>query len=177
MADLIDFEAFLEKRKGQRVIQKWFHRFGHALDATVRIRDLPDEVLLPLAEGGADGNALLDELIMSSWGIPPSDVRDLDPPLRMVLLDLSLFLIDQFRFECMTRLGWVESVPAREVPLVDLIRSGDTAWKRLRKTPALKQGHPHYHHFQAMLKLEKETFLRGQIPAVLEQFRRRLKRG
>jgi hypothetical protein len=77
----------------------------------------------------------------------------------------------------MARLGWIESLPAREVPVVDLIRSSDTAWKKLRKTPELKQDHPHYHHFRGMLRLEKETFLRSQIPSVLEQFRRRVKQG
>jgi hypothetical protein len=177
MADVIDFKAFLEKRRGQRALQKWFQRFGHVLETTTRIRDLSDEILLTLAEGGAEGNDVIDELIMDSWGMPRNDMRDLDPPLRMSLLDLSLFLIDQLRFECMLRIGWIEPFPAREVPFAELIRSNELAWKRLRKTPELKRDHPHYYHFRAMLKLDKETFLRRQIPAVLEQFRRRLKRG
>jgi hypothetical protein len=90
MAEVIDFDAYLKSRQGQRAFQKWLRWFGHPLDRALRIRDLPDEVLLALAEGAAEGNAFIDELIMGSWGASWGDVRDLNPSLRMILLDLSL---------------------------------------------------------------------------------------
>jgi hypothetical protein len=174
MADLIDFNEFVRKKRGL-TLAKWSENIGPRFDGTTRIKDLPDEILLVLAEGGNDGNALLDHMIMNAWGVSARDARELDPSVRMMLLDLSLFLIDQFRFECMMRLGWTEPLPTREVPIAELVGGDQGSWKNLRKTPELKSDHTHYHRFRKMLKMEKETFLRRQIPAVLEQFRQRVR--
>jgi hypothetical protein len=177
MTDVIDFEKFLDRRKRGQGLRRWLQRFGRDLDISTRIKDLPDELLLILAEGGEEGNSLLDNLIMNVWGTDENDVLHLDPPLRMQLLDLSLFLIDQLRFECMARLGWINFQSAREIPLVELIQLGDAERKGLCNTPSLNEEHPHHHRFQAMLHLERETFVRQQIPMALEQFRRQVRRG
>jgi hypothetical protein len=137
---------------------------------------LPDELLLALAEGDREGNSLLDELIVWVCTGRPGEVRSLPTRTRLRVLDLSLFLMDQLRFECMARLEWVDPAPARERGLIQLIRSDAQSLRGLRKTPSLKKDHPHYHHFLGLLDMEKETFIRQQIPAALEQFRRRLRR-
>jgi hypothetical protein len=176
MAEIIDFQQYKDKRRGELNLESLFQRCGKKFDRAIRIRDFPDEVLLNLAEGGVEGNALLDNLVMAVWDMNPVDIRDLPPPIRMRLLDISLLLIDQLRFECMARLGWIDPLPIRDIPLVELIHSEDEARRRLRKTPQLKAGHAQFHCFQRMMDIERETFIRRQIPAALEQFRLRLRR-
>jgi hypothetical protein len=175
MADIINFYDFKEKREEDRGLGSLFQRFGKRFDRAIRIRDFPDEILFTLAEGGLEGNALLDNLVMSVWGVDPMPIQDLSTPIRMRLLDVSLLLIDQLRFECMARLGWVEPLSVRNIPLMKIIQWGDEARRQLRKTPQLKSNHPHYYAFQSMMDIEKQTFLRRQIPAALEQFRLRLR--
>lgn len=177
MADIISFKEFMFKKRDRRSSEALSLGPDHSLDRSVRIRDFPDEILLDLAEGGVKGNALLDNLVLGIWGMDPVDICEVVPPIRMRLLDLSLLLIDQLRFECMVRLGWIDPLPVRDIPLVKLVLSGEETRRQLRKTPELKDDHPKYHCFQGMMDIERETYIRGQIPSALEQFRLRLKRG
>ncbi len=177
MADIIDFARYLERRTGGKALERLLGRLGPDLGEVSRIRDLPDEVLLKMAEGGMEGSAILDELILAVHGLGGTHLSEVPPAARMRFLDVSLFLIDQLRFEIMVRIGWIDPLPSRDIPLTDLIRSEREALRRLRATPSLKEGHPHYHRFRALLDLEKEAFLRKQIPLALERFRRKIKGG
>lgn len=177
MADVIDFADFVGRRKGRQAFHRLLRRLGSDLGDLGRIRDLPDEVLLKMAEGGMEGSAILDELILAVHGIAATHLREVSPAARMRFLDVSLFLIDQLRFEIMVRIGWVDPLPTRDIPLTDLIRSDGEALRRLRATPSLKKGHPHHHRFRALLDPEKEAFLRKQIPVALELFRRKIQGG
>jgi hypothetical protein len=176
MVDVIDFLDYVGKRQLEIGCRRWTQQFGSAFERDTRILDLPDHVLLTLAQGGEEGNAIIDELIAGARGFATKDIRDLEPAPRITLLDLSLYLIDQFRFECMARLELIDPVPARSVPLVDLIRSDRKALNELKQTPQLNREHPHYHRFQKMLQTEKETFIRQQIPAMLQEFQKRVER-
>lgn len=177
MADIIDFAHYVERQRGGQALHRLLRRLGSDLGDLSRIRDLPDEVLLKMAEGGIEGSAILDEIILAAHGLGATHLRELPPAARMRFLDVSLFLIDQLRFEIMVRIGWINPLPSRDIPLTELIRSEGEALRRLRATPSLKEGHPHHYRFQALLDLEKEAFLRKQIPQALERFRRRLKGG
>jgi hypothetical protein len=175
MADIIQLRPRGGNRKERQALRQWARRLGYDLDPAVCIAGLPDTLLLALAEGDAEGSALLDELIVAVRTGFPRDVRSLPSRTRLQVLDLALFMIDQLRFECMTRLGWIDPLPAREIALIHLIQSDATTLRRLRTTPLLREDHPHHHSFRGFLDMEKETFLRRQIPAALEQFRRRAK--
>jgi hypothetical protein len=176
MADVIDFEEFkVIKRKRDR-FSTWFSRLGYLPDPDFTIKDLPDHVLLSLAEAGCPGNALLDELILNVWGEPHRDSRSLPLVKRMRLIDVSLFLIDNFRFECMFRLGWVEEFQARSIPISQLIIMGEQERKPLKVVPRLTQRHPHHQRFVKMMERERDGFLRRMIPSALEQFRSRVKK-
>lgn len=177
MADIIDFAHYVGRLKGGQALYRLLRRLGCDLGDLRTIRDLPDEVLLKMAEGGMEGSAILDELILAVHGLGTTRLTELPPAARMRFLDVSLFLIDQLRFEIMVRIGWIDPLPTRDIPLTDLIRSEADALRRLRATPSLKEGHPRYHRFRALLAPEKEAFLRKQIPLALELFRRRLKGG
>lgn len=179
MADIIDFANYVGRRREGQALHRLLRSLGSRLGdlSLSRIRDLPDELLLRMAEGGIEGKATLEEFVLAVDGIGATPLRELPRATIMRFLDVYLFLIDQLRFEIMVRLGWIDPLPARDIPLEDLIRSEGEALRRLRVSPGLKEGHPHFHRFQSLLDLEKEAFLRRQIPAALEQFRRRLKGG
>ena len=172
MAEIINFNKFLLNKRTKDVFKDWNNRFGCSLKDTARIRDLPNSLLLALAEGGSEGNLLLDKIIMKVWGIERGPIQDLPSPVKLRLLDLSLFLMDQLRFECMFRLGWISPLKVREIPIIDLLLSEEEGYKTYRTIPRPNTNHPHYSRLQSMLEIEKETFIRQQIPVVLEQFRR-----
>ena len=176
MVDVIDFLDFVSKRHLEIGCRRWTQQFGYPFDRDARIMDLQDHVLLTLAQGGEDGNAIIDELIVGARGLATKELRSLEPAPRMILLDLSLCLIDQFRFECMTRLELIAPVQARSVPLVDLLRSDKKDLSQLKQTPQLRREHPHYHRFQTMLQTQKETFIRQQIPSTLQLFQKRVEK-
>ena len=69
MAEIINFNKFLLNKRTKDVFKDWNNRFGCSLKDTARIRDLPNSLLLALAEGGSEGNLLLDKIIMKVWGI------------------------------------------------------------------------------------------------------------
>jgi hypothetical protein len=173
MAQIIEFRQYSGDPRARRVLGEFAQRLGYELGAEARIRDLPDDLLLALAEGATDDQGLIEGLIVWMWTGTPGDIRSLPPGMRIRAVDLSLFLIDQFRFECMARLGWIDPSPARDVPVVCIILGDAQTRRPLRQTPRLRDDHPHGHRFRAMMEVEKETFVRKQIPAALEQFRRR----
>ncbi len=176
MGEVIHLERFRTGDPTDRAIREWAASLGVKLKPGARIADLPHALLLALAEGGAEGNDLLDALVLAAWREGKRDPRALPPFLRMRLVDLSLLLIDQFRFECMYRLGWIEPLAVRQAPLARLLSSRPRDLEPLRAVPSLKQDHFEYRRFQGLTDKDRETFLRRQIPAALEQFRRMTER-
>ena len=172
MAEIINFNKFLLGKRTRDAFKDWNNRFGCSLKDTTRIRDLPNHLLLALAEGGSEGNTLLDNVILKVWGIDKGSILELPSPIKLKLLDLSLFLMDQLRFECMFRLGWISPLKVREIPILDLLLSEQEEYKTYRTIPRPNTNHPHYSRVQPMLEIEKEIFIRQQIPVVLDQFRR-----
>jgi hypothetical protein len=104
-----------------------------------------------------------------------SDFFQLDKAEKMEVIDISIYLLDQLRFECMRRLNWLESSARRQVPIVELIEQ----YPQLKEqgttlVPPLSESHPKYQIFERLSELEKETFIRKQIPEAIEKFGKNL---
>ena len=100
-----------------------------------------------------------------------SDFFQLDKAEKMEVIDISIYLLDQLRFECMSRLNWLESSTRSQVPIVELIEQ----YPQLKEegttlVPPLSESHPKYQIFKRLSELEKETFIRKQIPEAIEKF-------
>ncbi|MGQ9859062.1 MAG: hypothetical protein ACUVS3_10295 [Thermodesulfobacteriota bacterium] len=174
MAQIIDIrEGALRQARG-RLFLEWAQRAGHRVEPGTTLGQLSDGLLWILAQADLKGNSLLEELIVLIRLGTRRPSSSLSPELRLEILDFSLFLLDQARFECMVRLGWIEPLPARDLPLVQLLCLPLERLREIKESPRLREDHPQFHWFQRLSSLDKETFLRRQIPHALELFRRRV---
>ena len=176
MAEVIQLKSFKRKQAAQRGFSSWSRRFGEKLDEQTRLADLSDSTLLFLISPGDQNIFALYEMVMGVKNLgTASDFFDLDKPGKMEVIDISIHLLDHLRFECMRRLDWLESGAGQTMPIVDLIeqypvmkQKGPTAIPRMNKS------HRKYQIYENLADLEKETFIRKQIPEAIEEFGRRL---
>jgi hypothetical protein len=176
MAEVIQLEFFKRKQAAARGFKSWSRRFGDKLDEHTRLFDLSDEALLFLISPGDQNIFALYELVMGVKNLgTASDFFHLDKAEKMEVIDISIYLLDQLRFECMRRLDWLESGAGQPLPIVEIVEQYPIL-KRLGPVsiPTLNQSHPKYQVYKGLPELEKETFLRKQIPEAINAFGKRL---
>lgn len=173
MAEVIDLRQRGQRARNRRLVAVWAQKMGYEISPDTSLSQLPPGLLLILAQGGQNLKNPIEELVAIVRTGKAVPLESLPAPHLLDVLDASLFVLDQVRFECMVRLGWIHPLPSREMPLGDLISLSLEEMKKLKTQPFLNKGHPHYYRFQEMSFMEKEAFIRRLIPQALELFRRR----
>jgi hypothetical protein len=173
MVEIVHLASFKRRQAARRGFKAWRRRFGEPLDEETRIADLSDRTLAFLISPGEENIFLLYELVMGVKGLgTSSDFFNLDRALKMEVIDISIYLLDQLRFECMRRLNWLASDCPPPLPLVALVEQYPKLTGDGRKIiPALSESHPSYKTYKALSEFDKETFVRKQIPAAIERFK------
>ena len=175
MAEVVQLESFKRKQAATRGFKSWSKRFGDKLDEQTRLSDLSDNTLLFLISPGDQNIFALYELVMGVKNLgTASDFFHLDKAVKMEVIDISIYLLDQLRFECMRRLDWLESGAGQPLPIIELV----VQYPLLRglgpaSIPTLKESHSKSQVYRGLPELEKETFLRNQIPEAINEFGRR----
>ncbi len=177
MAEVIQLASFKRKQAARRGFRAWLRRFGEDLGEDTRVGDLSDKTLAFLISPGEENIFLIYELVMGVKDLGTSnDFFNLEKSLKMEVIDNSIYLLDQLRFECMRRLGWLTSECTPQLPIVQLIEQYPTLTGDGRMAiPALSMSHPNYGTYERLSDFDKETFVRKQIPAAIEEFKRGLK--
>lgn len=176
MAEVIQLESFKRKQAAIRGFKSWSRRFKEKLDEQTRLSGLSDEILLFLISPGDQNIFALYELVMGVKNLgTASDFFHLDKAGKMEVIDISIYLLDQLRFECMRRLNWLETSAGEQLPIVDLVEQ----YPLLKEygpasIPPLNKSHPKYQIYKHLSELEQETFVRKQIPEAIEEFGKRL---
>ncbi|MEJ2363469.1 MAG: hypothetical protein P8017_02100 [Deltaproteobacteria bacterium] len=176
MAEVIQLDSFKRKQAATRGFRSWSRRFKEKLDEQTRLSDLSNKTLLFLISPGDQNIFALYQLVMGVKDLgTTSDFFQLDKAEKMVVIDISIYLLDQLRFECMRRLNWLESSPRSQTPIVDLVEQ----YPQLKEqgtnlVPSRCESHPKYQIFNRLSELEKETFVRKQIPEAIETFGKNL---
>ena len=176
MVEVIELDSFKRKQAAIRGFRSWARRFKEKLDEQTSLSDLTDKTLFFLISPGDQNIFALYDLVMGVKDLGnTSDFFQLDKAEKMDVIDISIYLLDQLRFECMRRLAWLESSSANKVPIVELIEQ----YPQLREegttlVPPLLESHPKYQIFKRLSELEKETFIRKQIPEAIETFGKHL---
>ncbi|HYR03356.1 MAG TPA: hypothetical protein VES58_08435, partial [Syntrophobacteria bacterium] len=102
MVEIVHLATFKRRQAARRGFKAWLRRFGEPLDEETRIGDLSDRTLAFLISPGEENIFLLYELVMGVKGLgTSSDFFNLDRALKMEVIDISIYLLDQLRFECM----------------------------------------------------------------------------
>ena len=100
---------------------------------------------------------------------------DLDYTVKLKIMDTAFALVDRVRFEVMRRLGWVDTAPGMDTPLIELVQQ---AWRKgapfARELPQLSDRHPEYDSYSGLHPMDQAVFLRRLIPRAVSQFRTQL---
>jgi hypothetical protein len=178
MGKVISLESLKNRKAAKRGFRDWQRLFKSlpALGENTRWSDLPDDVLLFLAEDDEEGRRLIHDLLMGSLGLGNGHEFESLPPTQLLpLLDTYFILIDQIRFECMRRLGWVQEIPLAENPIIQLIRDfaqGGNPY--LMEPPKLNRKHPAYLEYSRLPDLDQRVFIRKTIPEAVKRLKERV---
>lgn len=178
MAEVIELEQFRRKLAADKGFRTWLRRFREQFGPQTCLGDLSDKTLLFLATPGDEHLYVIFDLVMGAkgWGTSTRFILDdLESRTKQRILDLSLRLLDFFRFEILRRLGWVEDPAAAGLPLLTLLEAvdGDSS-RQATPAPALAPHHPAYAEYASLIPNERHVFIRRLIPAALAEFRGRL---
>jgi hypothetical protein len=175
LAEVIQLETMRRQLTAKRGFHYWSRRFGEVFSENTRLQDLSDATLGKLIQAGEPTTQALNELIMGVKNIgSESRLHLMDNAQKMAIMDMAIFLIDQIRFECMRRLGWIKSYETIDTSLVDII-AGFADWRSSGQayTPALAPDHPRYEEYLKEFDTDRMAFVRRMIPEAIETFQQR----
>jgi len=174
MSDVIDLKRRLVARAAGRALRNWRKRFNEEFAVDMTFSSISMSTLAFLSLGKEDAAFYFYDLIMNIRGMGSGfEFNVLKPAGKMLVTDQYLFLLDQARYESMKRVGWLQSRPGEGFTIVELIEDFDLVAPSIQaEIPILSPSHPRYHEFSELGVLEKESFIRGLIPAVLDELAR-----
>ncbi len=174
MAKVVSLESLKIQKAAKRGFKEWQRRFKSLpiLDEFTGWEDLPDELILFLAEDDQGGREIIHDLIMGTLGLGNGyEFESLPSEKLLPLLDVYFILIDQVRFECMRRLEWIEEIPLGHTSIIGLIRNYNQGVSpALADSPLLTPNHPNYPEYLLLNEIEKRSFIRRTIPEAVKQF-------
>lgn len=176
MAKILHMERERRSLTAKRGFQSWLTRFSEQFHQETCLEDLSDSTLRTLIQPGSDSSMLIYEFIMGVKGLGAGPrFYFLENPDKMAVMDITLFFLDQLRFEAMRRLGWVDSYPTMAIPLIDLVDQFASRFVNVRhQTPALSSTHPRYEEYLATFEGDQGAFIRRLIPEMLQAFEERV---
>ena len=171
MPQVIDLEHGRLRIAVKKGFRNWAGRFKEEFGLETGLSEISFKTLSCLAQGKDRESFYLYDLIMNLQSLGSGfKFNELSPKKKMAIIDQYLFLLDRIRFECMKRLGWLESYPGEEFTLVELITRFDKLAPGLQaKIPVLSQGRPGYKAYSAMNTFDKDVFVRKMIPMALKE--------
>ena len=171
MPGIIDLEKARIEIKAKKGFKTWSSRFGCCFDVSAKMENIPDKALVFLAEGNLKSSFYYYDLIMNLKDMKSgSGFEELEAADKMAVIDIHLFLLDRVRYEYMKRLGWIDSYPGEEYPIVELVMNfNDLAPDIQARPPVLSQSHPCYMEYISKNLFEKEEIIRKLIPEALNK--------
>jgi hypothetical protein len=175
MTNIVSLESIRNQKAAKRGFRQWRRKFKNLnfLNENTRWFDLPDEVLFFLADDDSGSRYFLYDLLMGVLDLGSGyEFESLPSEKLLPLLDIYFLLIDQVRFECMRRLGWIEEIPFGDQALIFLIRNyGQGNYNALTAPPKLSSQHPSYPMYARLSKMEQGVFVRKTIPEAIQAFK------
>jgi hypothetical protein len=94
---------------------------------------------------------------------------------QMRVVDIHLFLADQFRFEMMRRLDWILSFEGCNYNLLEMVQKSDTIKNKCRQRPPdLARSNSNYSEYTQLTDGDKEVFIRRMLQEALDTFKKRI---
>ncbi len=171
MTQVIDLQKGRLRLAVKKGFRNWESQFEESFGPETKLSMLSTKTISYLAQGKDKGTFYLYDLIMNLENLGSAfEFEELDSKAKMAVIDRYLFLLDRIRFECMRRLGWLESYPGENHTLVELITEFERLAPSLHaKVPKLSKDHPAYGHFASLNSFDQETLVRKLIPKALRE--------
>jgi hypothetical protein len=170
-AEILDLQGFRLARAAAQVSSFFKTRLDVTVTEKTSLADLPDSVVAFLVDTQPAPTEFLHQCIIRVLGMGRGVGFDyLEGEAKMRVLDVYLYLLDQLRFECLYRLKWLGSFPARDYPLLLMMISPATV-KAEAGRPVLSADHPDYEEFMARREVDGEVVIRRLIPDAVAAFR------
>lgn len=175
MADILDMREKRLQLTARRGFESWNRRYSEHFDEHTRPLDLSDVTLGKLIQPGEESSSAFNEFIMGVRKLgAAARFHFLENIDKMGVMDITLFLLDQLRFEAMRRQGWVDDLPTSTVPLIDLVAEFPTRFSTTRHfAPPLSPRHPRYAEYEKTFEGDRPAFVRRLIPEILEIYRQK----
>jgi hypothetical protein len=176
VAEILDLAEKRREIMARRGFQSWTGRFGEPFGGETCIEHLSDKTLGMLIQGGEDSSLPLYELIMGILGLGGgAKFYYLETPDKMMVMDITLFLMDQLRFEAMRRIGWIENHSTLHVPIVSLVREFPCRFSAVKhQTPPLSPDHPLFPEYEVAFESDRASYTRRLIPEAIRIFEQRI---
>ena len=177
MGKVLEMEEQKRHLTAKRGYESWKRRFSETFDPNAAPVDLSDAVLAALIEGSEESSMALYELIMGFLGLGKGPrFYSLEAADIITVTDITLFLLDQLRFESMRRLQWIDDWPTVHIPLLDLVEQFSTRYSPVRhQTPRLSTEHPRFAEYQEAFEGDRDLFIRRLIPDAIKCFEEKKK--
>ena len=144
MGTVVALASQRHKKAAERGFREWRRLFRSItdFDENTRWADLPDEVLLFFCEESHESQHGFYDLIMSAHHLGNGHDFESQAFERLtILMNAYFFIMDQGRFELMRRLGWLETVPRADRPIIEVVmESASFDYAALLETPPPDSG-------------------------------------
>jgi len=181
MGGVVSLQSHRIKRVAERGFREWRRLFQSvtAFDENTRWADLPDEVILFFCEESPESRNGFYDLLMSVHHGGDAHEFESQPFDRLTtLLNAYFFITDQARFECMRRLGWIESIPRGDWSIIEVVMDSQTyEYTSLMETPAPTPRHPAYEEDLRNRGTDRAALVRKYTSEALGLFREKAGRG
>jgi hypothetical protein len=178
MADIVCLESHKNKKAAERGFAEWRRIFRSITDFDEHTRwaDLPDEIIVFFCEEGAESKHAFYDLLMRAHHLGNGHDLETQAFERLsILLNAYFFITDQARFECMRRLGWLETIPRADKSIIEVVmESGDYDYAALLATPEPTLVHPCYAEDCQSRGIDRSALVRKQTPEAIRQFKQRV---
>lgn len=172
MGEIIDLREAKLRQIARFAFKGWGKKFKENFSHTTTISNLSQEVIKFFAFGTPQSMQIIQAFVAKCRY--PREIQQygcecLDTSAKREIIDISLFLLDQIRFEAMFRLGWIDHFQARVIPMVELAIDFYSKYEWLQyEVPSINSNHAYFSDYMDTYEADRNGFVRRLIPNMLE---------
>jgi hypothetical protein len=176
MTKVVDLKTYRSRALEQRGFGPWQKRFSESYDSRTRLSDISDKTLYYLSQPGENSSNAYYEIIMGILDLgQAAKFHYLNNHDQMRVVDIHLFLADQFRFEMMRRLEWILSFEGGNYSLLLMVQEFVKIKNKCRQRPPdLSRSNSNYSEYTKLTDGDKEVFIRRMLQEALDAFKKRI---
>ena len=176
MAKVVDLKSYRIRSQELRSFGPWQKRFSETYNSRSRLADISDQTLYYLSQPGENSSTAYYELIMGILDLGLAvEFHYLDNREQMRVVDIHLFLADQFRFEMMRRLEWILSFEGSNYSLLEMVQQFDSLKNKCRqRPPVLARPDSNDEEYARLTDGDKEVFIRRMLQEALDAFEKKI---